>query len=199
MKVSRVVGQTGASSGRHRQPIAPLVLFHPRVAPHPPEFDGVPSAQLQHPFPEVRIYRVLPLVSLPAVGLPALSPTLGHGIYQILGVAIKSHPAGLPQGFQGYQGRCYLHAVVSSQLKSTRQILSLGTVEQDRAVAAGSGIAQTRAIGIDSYLLASRQMTTRPAISAAFNHAYAGCKRGNDGRGMSKETRNPMKNKAEAK
>ena len=88
----------------------------------------------------------------PAALAPALGPAFGKAVDHIFGVAPKLHDASLLQKRQRPDHGGQFHAVVGGIGFPAGKLPLVGTVYQNGSPAAGSGIAGTGAIGINSDL-----------------------------------------------
>src|SRR5581483_11047041 len=82
------------------------------------EIDLMLLAGGKQSFPEVDVGGWLAAGQLPAAGAPSLRPAEGHGLHQVLGVAVQYDDAGLTQRLEGHDGRQQLHSVVGGEAKS---------------------------------------------------------------------------------
>lgn len=79
---------------------------------------------------------------------PVENPALFNGIDHILGVGDdEDGNFGARHGFEAYYHSQQLHTVISGAAEALGQLLFVGTVAQNGAVAAGPGVAARRAIG----------------------------------------------------
>ena len=113
---------------------------------------GMDALQPQQLVPKVRVQGGLFVAFHPALGLPALSPALGKAVDHIFRVAPKLHDARLLQERQRPDHGGQFHAVVGGIGFPAGKLPLVGTVYQNGSPAAGSGIAGTSAIGINSDL-----------------------------------------------
>jgi len=81
----------------------------------------------------------------PAVAFPVRHPA-GHAAAQILRIGVKLDVARARQRFERGDRGGKLHAVVRSQRLAAAEFLLRGAVDQDRAPAAGAGIARAGAV-----------------------------------------------------
>ena len=100
-------------------------------------------------FPEVDVVDRLPVPLHPAGTLPVVQPPFGHRVDQIAGIRIKGDFTRFIQQFhRGDRGEDF-HAVVGGVAKAAGKLAAVGFIQQNGAVAAGTGIALTGAVGVD--------------------------------------------------
>ena len=110
------------------------------VAVDPAPVDRVARRAGVEPAPQVFVLDRLLVGGAPAVALPAVNP-LRHAAAQILRVGVQLDRARAGQRLQRHDRRHDLHAVVGRQrLAAAQRLLALAPGE-DRAPAAGAGVA----------------------------------------------------------
>ena len=106
----------------------------------------------------------------PAVLLPAVDPA-GDALPDILAVGVEIDRAGLLQRFQRRDRRHQLHAVVGGVRLAALQFLLDIAEFQDRAPAAGPGIARAGAVGVNDDRGQRAHATSPDGNDAVIAHA----------------------------
>ena len=101
--------------------------------------------------PEIGVQRRFLVALHPAAGLPALGPALFQSVDHILGVRPEIHDAGLLQNGEGLNHGSQLHAVVGGIGFAAGEFPLVGTVHEDGAPTARTGIAAAGSVGINRY------------------------------------------------
>ena len=140
MEVPRRVG------GVAGQLVGPFILRVAVVALDPDPFDPVRARGIDQFNPLVGIGDGLLRRIAPAILLPAKDP-LGDAIDHIAAVGVEMHPARLLERAEGVDYGGEFHAVVGRRLVAARHFLFMVSHAQDRAPAAGAGVALAGAIG----------------------------------------------------
>src|SRR6266404_2256528 len=136
---------------RHRDALARELVGALVVVVAGVAFDPVPVHLMRfqrgvEPLPQIDILDRLLVRGAPAVLLPAMDPA-GDALADILAVGGEVDHAGFLERFQRRDRRHQFHAVVGGVRLAALQFL-LGVAEfQDRAPAAGAGIARAGAVG----------------------------------------------------
>src|SRR5258706_1674650 len=98
--------------------------------------------------PEVDILDGLLVGGEPALALQGVDP-LRDAILYVDGVGVDPHVARPRQGLERADDRHQLHAVVGGRRLAAEELLLLAAEAQDRAPAAGAGIAAAGAVAVD--------------------------------------------------
>lgn len=127
----------------------------------------------QQLLPKVGVERRLFVAFDPAAALPALGPALGQTIHDVFGIAAQRHLARLLEQRKGADDRHQLHAVVGGLRLAAADGALQRLVAQNRAPAAGAGVAAARAVGKNGDLLHDvlplRHRGRRPMVSGRRN------------------------------
>src|SRR5262249_15877868 len=92
------------------------------------------------------------LVPPPAPLSPLERPTLSHGPYHVLRIAVELYRTPGPQRLQPCYHGIQLHPVVGGQSKAARKLLPVLSVEQDYPVSARARITKARTVGVDDHV-----------------------------------------------
>src|SRR5690606_28206956 len=126
--------------------VRPLVLGVAGMALDPVPRHLVAAARLVQRLPQLGVLDRLPRGRLPAVPLPALDPAR-DAVLDVAGIGVEIDGARLLQRVQRLDRRHQLHAVVGGVGLAARQLLLHAVEAQDRAPAAGAGIAGAGPVG----------------------------------------------------
>ena len=105
-------------------------------------------ARLVEALPQLGVLHRLLVGGPPAVPLPAVDPG-GDAVLHVLAVGVQLDAARPLQRFERRDRRHQLHAVVGGRRLRRRRSPCGVAVAQDRAPAAGAGIARAGAVGVD--------------------------------------------------
>src|SRR5882724_5564767 len=128
--------------------VGALVLVMAGVALDPVPAHLVRLQRRIEPLPQLGVLDRLLVRGAPAVFLPAMDPA-GDALAHILAVGIEIDLARLFQRLQRRDRGHQFHAVVGGMRLATLQFLFDIAEFEDRAPAAGPGIARARAVGVD--------------------------------------------------
>src|SRR5690606_33866730 len=154
-RLRRLGGGLGAAPGTarlQRQAVDELVLRVTGVAAGPGPLDLVAGRQLQQALPQVAVLHRLPGGRAPAVPLPALEPTVGERLLQVLAVGHERDAAGPLQRLEGAHGGRELHAVVrrAGLEAGGAAPVAAGDEEVRPSAAARAGVARPVGVGHDA-------------------------------------------------
>src|SRR5262249_15559732 len=114
--------------------------------PVPPH--ATPPRERVEALPEIDVLDRLLVGGAPAVALPLIDPR-HDAVAQILAVGVDVDEAGALERLERGDRRHQLHAVVGGVGLATLQLLDVIAEGEDRAPAAGTGIARAGAVGMD--------------------------------------------------
>src|SRR5262249_53451409 len=129
--------------------IRALVEGHAGVARHLVPRDLVALGLGEQALPEIAVLDGLLLRVPPAVGAPALVPTIAEAVDEIGAVAVQRDEATAGHGAQALEGGAELHALVGGGGLAAGDLALGAAVDDDGAPAARPGVAQAGAVGVD--------------------------------------------------
>ena len=133
--------------------VATFVIDVSLVTVHPDKTNRVLLQECIEALPQLGIENRLFIGFFPAVFLPIFEPPLVDRLGQIFRVRGQRHVAGFFEKFKRRDRAHQLHSVVGRHRLSARDLFFLAAVYEDRAPSAATGIAPTRTVGINIYVL----------------------------------------------
>jgi hypothetical protein len=137
----------------HREGVGAFVFGVAGVALDPFEADFVSLAEGEEGVPEVGVENGFAAGAVPAFALPGVGPALGHGLDEVLGVAVDGDVTGFFEGLEGLDDGEDFHAVAGGAAEAAGEFPAVRAVEEDDAVAAGAGVGFGGAVGVEGDVL----------------------------------------------
>src|SRR5688572_1655959 len=131
-----------------RESVGPLVCGVAGVAFHPMPFYLVARHRPVELAPEVHVLHRLPVRGEPAAALPASDP-LRDALHHVQRIGVEAHPARALERIEGPDHRRELHPVVGGLRFPAPEFLLYAFRAEQRAPAAGAGIAAAGAVAVD--------------------------------------------------
>src|SRR3954468_768364 len=145
VSVSRTTWRAPYWNSLVRQRVSAFVFRVPCVSLHPMPLYLMFGGERVELFPQVDIFDRRPVGGAPAFALPVVDP-LRDALLHVDRVGVEPHAARALQRLERADHREQLHAVVGRGRLAAPELLLFSLVAQDRAPAAGTGVAATSAI-----------------------------------------------------
>lgn len=143
-----ILFKLAALSGVPGQSIAALVLRVTGMAFDPMPFDVMSCYLLVQSLPQIDVFNRLLIGRAPAILPPVVDPLIDT-VFNILTVSGEIHPTALIQRCQRFHGSEQFHTIIGGVAKPFTQFFAMLVEDQYRTITAGTGIAETGAVGIN--------------------------------------------------